>query len=249
MAPKIASQPAMIPYRTATGEIYYASTAPAVTTPTSLAAETSYFSSDYDSDSNMPLIPVTDLSPPPPAHTILSADAVQHFTASGKPMPIFKSSGILSIAYGDSMYGVPQLLPQRYTDESIIPAIITGVMKGDGAIERAGGADFGIGGFESYPVESGEKTSTKHKRRSSLMMKLRGKGEKSEKEKEREKKEGITKVVYMPRGDYLKWFAKSDGVHSGTEPYRRWSETELEETFGKYRPKKEEKTTGYRPPL
>lgn len=56
---------------------------------------------------------------------------------------------------------------------------------------------------------------------------------------------GLTKVVYMPRNVYLKHFARGlKGEYTGSEPYRRWSEEELEEQFGKYKSKE----TGYRVP-
>lgn len=41
----------------------------------------------------------------------------------------------------------------------------------------------------------------------------------------------------MPRKEYLKYFARGpDGDYIGTEPYRRWSEEELEKEYGSYRP-------------
>ncbi len=40
----------------------------------------------------------------------------------------------------------------------------------------------------------------------------------------------------MPRGDYLKYFAKDyDGKYIGTEPQKQWTEQELEEKFGMYK--------------
>ena len=40
----------------------------------------------------------------------------------------------------------------------------------------------------------------------------------------------------MPRGYYLKYFARDkNDEYIGTEPEREWSETELEERFGKFR--------------
>ena len=50
------------------------------------------------------------------------------------------------------------------------------------------------------------------------------------------KKNGIVKVVFMPRRDYLKYFAKDDdGAYIGTEPQKQWTEEELEERFGQHR--------------
>jgi hypothetical protein len=47
---------------------------------------------------------------------------------------------------------------------------------------------------------------------------------------------GIIKVVFMPRRDYLKYFAKDyDGSYIGTEPQRQWTEEELEANFSKYK--------------
>jgi hypothetical protein len=50
-------------------------------------------------------------------------------------------------------------------------------------------------------------------------------------------RKGITKIVYMPRRDYLKYFAKDeDGAYIGSEPYKKRTEEELKEEFAKYRP-------------
>jgi hypothetical protein len=46
----------------------------------------------------------------------------------------------------------------------------------------------------------------------------------------------ITKVVFMPRAEYLKHFAKDyDGQYIGTEPRKEWTVEELEEKYGKYK--------------
>ncbi len=48
---------------------------------------------------------------------------------------------------------------------------------------------------------------------------------------------GFTKVVFMPRRDYLRFFARNrDNVYVGTEPERVWTEEELEERWGRFRP-------------
>lgn len=40
----------------------------------------------------------------------------------------------------------------------------------------------------------------------------------------------------MPRGEYLKYFAKDEaGTYVGTEPKRDWTAEELDERFGRYR--------------
>lgn len=57
----------------------------------------------------------------------------------------------------------------------------------------------------------------------------------------------LTKVVYMPRGEYLKHFARDyDGNYIGTEPYKRWTEEELEKSFGHHRPVKRPQRRGWR---
>jgi hypothetical protein len=58
-------------------------------------------------------------------------------------------------------------------------------------------------------------------------------------------KEGRLKIVYMPREEYLKYFAKDkDGNYSGTEPERTWTDAELNEAFGMYQPPAEGKSEG-----
>lgn len=58
-------------------------------------------------------------------------------------------------------------------------------------------------------------------------------------------KEGRVKIVYMPREEYLKYFAMDkDGNYSGTEPGRTWTDAELNEAFGMYQPPAEGKSGG-----
>ncbi|TAQ89570.1 hypothetical protein B7494_g2127 [Chlorociboria aeruginascens] len=84
----------------------------------------------YDSD-NEPLLA------PQPETQELTADEILHFTATGRPMPVFKMSGLANLA--GPYANAPQLLPVRYTDESVIPAIIVDVIPkcvaDDGAAE------------------------------------------------------------------------------------------------------------------
>jgi hypothetical protein len=47
-----------------------------------------------------------------------SSDVTLRFTATGGPMPPYKPPVFVN------MYSAPQLLPQRYTDDSIIPVVI-----------------------------------------------------------------------------------------------------------------------------
>ena len=50
-------------------------------------------------------------------------------------------------------------------------------------------------------------------------------------------KEGKLRVVYMPRSDYLKYFAKDDdGNYVGTEPQKSYTDEELDEMFARYVP-------------
>jgi len=107
------------------------------------------------------------------------------------------------------MITLPQLLPKRYTDDSIIPAIVTGV----------------IPSLVTTAVSNS-------KRRSSILGMLKG-----NKKEEKVAEKGMVKVVYMPRRDYVKWFKRDEkNEYCGTEPFRRWREEELEEMFGKYKP-------------
>jgi ribosome recycling factor len=108
------------------------------------------------------------------------------------------------------MYTVPRLLPVQFTDDSIIPAIVTNVIPASDP---------------NYVSPEGAK-----KRRNSLAKVFK-------KEKEEDKSKLKTRVVFMPRREYLKWFAKDEnGEYIGTEPKKQWTEEELDETFGKFRP-------------
>jgi hypothetical protein len=154
-------------------------------------------STGYDSDFE-PLIASDDLDD----------DDLMHFTATGRPVPQFRGSALSSL--GGHMYTAPQLLPKRYTDDSIIPAIITGVIPAENKVEGS--------------------------KKKGLLGKLKGKKEKDVSEK------GILKVVFMPRREYQKFFARDlKGNYIGSEPFRRWKEEELDELYGKYRPKKLER--------
>jgi hypothetical protein len=125
------------------------------------------------------------------------------------------------LQYFGSPYAVPQSLPKRYTDDSIIPAIIINVI----------------------PSPSSESEAKKHGRRSSFIHKLKGKA------KDESEAKGITKVVFMPRREYLKYFARGlKGEYVGTEPERRWTEQELDERFVEYKPVVKEGKIRYRAP-
>ena len=47
--------------------------------------------------------------------------------------------------------------------------------------------------------------------------------------------ESTTMIVHMPRGEYLKYFAKNEsGQYVGTEPQQIWTAAELKDRYGKY---------------
>ncbi|KAM3085498.1 hypothetical protein ACMFMG_002571 [Clarireedia jacksonii] len=123
--------------------------------------------------------------------------------------------------YSQHMYAAPQFCNTRLTDDSIIPAIVIDVIPKD---------------VEHHETSDDDKNH--HGRRTSLLRRVIHK-EKKDKEKsvEHDGPRRITKVVYMPRRDYYKWFARGQGgEYIGTEPHKRWTEEELETTFGRYRP-------------
>lgn len=194
--------PAVFPYRDDNNiSVYYVRTP--VRTQYSHLAESSPYDSDFE-----PLITS-------PVASDLDEDALMHSTATGRPVPVFKGSALSNFGH---MYTVPQLVPKRYTDESIIPAIIIDVIP---ATETVVG-----------PKKKG------------LLGKLKG-----DKKKEVKSEKGIMKVVFMPRKEYQKYFARDmKGQYIGTEPYRQWKEEELEEMYGKYKPEKFVKK-GYRAPF
>lgn len=58
-------------------------------------------------------------------------------------------------------------------------------------------------------------------------------------------KAGKSRIVYMPRGDCLRYFAKDkDGDYAGTEPERTWTNEELDLAFGMYQPAQEKNSGG-----
>lgn len=197
------SAPALLPYRDTNNiSVKYASPDPNGTTTTSSRT-------NYDSDFE-PLIadPSSNFSGELTEHDL------QHFTATGRPAPQFKASALMNLGAGEA-YTMPQLLPKRYTDDSIIPAIVVNILRSP----------------KKSPDAAPEVAQEGAGRRKSFLGRLKGK---RDKEEEGEIK---MKVVYMPRRDYLKWFARGlKGEYIGSEPYRQWSEEELEREFGKYQP-------------
>lgn len=107
------------------------------------------------------------------------------------------------------MFTAPRYIPKQYTDESIIPVIVVNVL----------------------PSQKKVELPEKKKRSKSITSIF--KGEKAEKDVNKK----ITKIVFMPRGEYLKQFAKDDdGNYIGTMPQKEWTEDELDEKFGAFRP-------------
>lgn len=52
-------------------------------------------------------------------------------------------------------------------------------------------------------------------------------------------------MVYMPREEYLKYFAKDAYEnYAGTEPKKSWTDKELDHKFGAYHPMALEKKPG-----
>jgi hypothetical protein len=118
-------------------------------------------------------------------------------------------------ADSDLVWVSPNFEPKHITDEAIIPVIITDVIPDPEAQDKK-------------PVGKGEKLMQK------LTVPQLGKWKLP-------KGDGsvITKVMFMPEGDRKKWFAKDkEGNYVGSEPHKQWTETELEERWGKYRPEK-----------
>ena len=100
--PRRPSQPALLPYRE-DGVVKYARSPGAVhQTPTG-------FEDDFE-----PLI----------GNAVSSGEDedpnFQRFTATGQPLPVFKQNVYVSMG----VYTAPQFLPQRYTDDSVIPVVV-----------------------------------------------------------------------------------------------------------------------------
>ncbi|KAL3427593.1 hypothetical protein PVAG01_01102 [Phlyctema vagabunda] len=160
----------------------------------------------YDSD-------MEPLVSGPAALAELDEDSLNRFTATGRPIPEYKKSGLSN--YSD-MYSLPHLLPKRYTDDSVIPAIITDVIPSP---------------KENAPNPGqAQNSSSERPRRPSFLAKLKH-------DKPKPVPSVMTKVIFMPRGEYLKFFARDQkGDYIGSEPHRQWTEKELEERYGKFKP-------------
>lgn len=138
--------------------------------------------------------------------TALDEDAIERFTATGRPMPKHHASAWSNLVVGGCAQA-PRYLPCRFTDESIIPVVVR------------------LPAAPTLPALDEQPQHMSGERRKSFLGKL--KKEKKDKEE--------TKIVWMPRGDYLKFFAKDEmGNHTGTEPKRDWTAEELDREFGRY---------------
>ncbi|RAL62756.1 hypothetical protein DID88_004598 [Monilinia fructigena] len=111
------------------------------------------------------------------------------------------------------------------SEDSIIPVIVIDVIPADRR-------------YSSASDGSHDNETIGQKSRTGLVSRLVKKTKKDKvKSPVDEKDNKLTKVVYMPRREYLKYFARGpSGEYVGTEPHRRWMEEELERAFGKFRP-------------
>ena len=121
-------------------------------------------------------------------------------------------------SWGGELFA-PQKTNPTKSDTSIVPAVVLNVIP------------------STRPANAQEETD---KIQNSKMSKITNLFKRDKKNVD-EGQTRLTKVVFMPLGDYKKWFAKDDeGVYIGTEPSREWTEDELNERFGAYRPAKSE---------
>ncbi|EPE36351.1 hypothetical protein GLAREA_05689 [Glarea lozoyensis ATCC 20868] len=235
--PRRTSNPNILPYRDQNNRVAYTSTS-----TTTEASHTLEPIPTYDSDAE-PLISSSistnsgnALLPASAGEGLegkgLSNEEIECFTATGRPMPRFTPAPFMSMA--TDMYSLPQLLPVRYTDDSVIPAIVVGVVPGSSPSSTDPSSANPIEPSSTEPPASPPRKKSifdKFKRKASV-----------------DTEKGITKVVYMPRREYMKFFARDlKGEYVGTEPYRRWSEGELDEVFRGFQPKVQKKA-GYRVP-
>jgi len=60
-------------------------------------------------------------------------DALERFTATGRPMPAYKPSGLAHLG----LWSAPLHLPQKYTDDSIIPVVVRVRVRADPLSSKA----------------------------------------------------------------------------------------------------------------
>ena len=103
----------------------------------------------------------------------------------------------------------PDWTPKNITDDTIVPVIINDV------------------------IPDPEKQSSEPEGKAEKLLHQLKVGSTSTSKSETNDNTVITKVVFMPDGDSKKWYAKDDeGKYVGLEPYRQWSEKELDERWG-----------------
>jgi hypothetical protein len=105
LAARRQAQLSMLPYRDDSGAVRYAP-APGVLRETRSTLD----------DDDLPLISNAAYL----SQEETESDLTQRFTATGGPMPTYRPSAYVSM----NMYSAPQHLPQKYTDESIIPVVV-----------------------------------------------------------------------------------------------------------------------------
>lgn len=135
------------------------------------------------------------------------------------------TSPYASHTYSEHMYAAPSFHSAPVSEDSIIPAIVVDVIPA----ERR----------DSSGSDNSHNDTITQKNRTGLVSRLVKKKKDKGKNGGDHKEKKLTKVVYMPKKEYTKHFARGhSGEYIGTEPFRRWSEEELEQTFGKFRPPK-----------
>ncbi|KAL8742998.1 MAG: hypothetical protein Q9190_004593 [Brigantiaea leucoxantha] len=125
-------------------------------------------------------------------------DAMQRFTATGRPMPTYTPSALANTATGTSIAEAPQFLPVKFTDDSILTIPIP--------LSKLYPSAVGSNNIDTQnqnPVQQ-------ERRRWSVFGKSGGKEEKDK---------GGFKMVKMTRREYLMYWAKDEqGRYIGTEP-------------------------------
>ncbi|ESZ98563.1 hypothetical protein SBOR_1013 [Sclerotinia borealis F-4128] len=115
--------------------------------------------------------------------------------------------------YSQHMYAAPSFLSTPIREDSIIPAILVDVIPAERRYSSRSDSS-----HDHDTIRQNSKTGLV----SRLVKKRKNKAKNAAEEKEKR---------------YLKHFARGQsGEYVGTEPHRRWTEEELEQTFGKFRP-------------
>ena len=80
------------------------------------------FNMPFFRDSKDPVVGAADTASvaPSQAETLVDDADLQHFTATGRPMPPYNPSGWANLS-GAFVAQAPQHLPYKYTDDSLIP--------------------------------------------------------------------------------------------------------------------------------